>query len=388
MLSILIIAQLMLSLFKRKRRAFICVSILCVALAQLLMHMVSISCTSKTGERFCHPQFTLTFSGPPVGSDGLLLALKDLLKLLSYMAIDLGSHHSLPQDADYDEINLVNTLESSNTFKVNFLGYCKDQPMIRELKNYCTKHNSGLDPISLIMRDMGIQFGLLSSKNPKIMGESFVYTYKLGLRAIADTSRNLDKENNMLRRYLKGFSGDPDSEADRIQIQKIVIFANWLLFTQDFCLVINWLNLIEFILSILAVLLATLMTPVILKGPRGKLNLLRLMVVPTFKIIAVSVILANCCCNLSSTLWFVVLRKAGRSVLKGTDINSVRLGSGLILSWVRLLLECILAWIGFYQDSFSKRYLTNDTDNTEDIQLKSLELAPARERSISSDTTV
>lgn len=154
---------------------------------QLMMFVPLFTCSTTVALPLCMPQFQLRLQQNSTIAQNFLYSAKELLKLLSFLAIDLGwdvDSSALPGSEDYDESNIVNTFQPTNLYRINFFGYCKKQSGPQKLKNYCVDNWNGVDLFAIFIRDMGFQFGKLSSSNVKIMSDSFMLAYELGVRSL------------------------------------------------------------------------------------------------------------------------------------------------------------------------------------------------------------
>lgn len=311
----------------------------------VLLQLPSVSCTNSSGPRFCVPQYQLRFLDIPNQDQNLLEGVKDLLKLLSYMAVDLNYSDRPTAVADYDDINLVNTFSPLNVFKINFLGFCKEQHAFSKLPTYCVNNKFGLEPISMIVRDLGVQFGIISSKNPRIMGESFVYAFKTGLNTFKDPGKNGFLSDGVFSKFVaKGItSGSQSNTAADVGIANLKEAADWLIFMQDFCQVIGLINLIEFCVCVIIVLSTLLLTPAAIGEKRSRSC--RVLIAGgnfALKVLPAFFLVVSFLDIFSLSAWFVTLNRASSSYGLAHKFYELALGGGFYIAVVRFVLGCAL----------------------------------------------
>ncbi|SCU98674.1 LADA_0H14664g1_1 [Lachancea dasiensis] len=329
-------------------------SILATLLTVLLLHLPNASCSSVSGPRYCLPQYELRFLEVPERNQDIFLGAKDLLTLLSYVAVDLNMKVEPAASADYDDVNLVNTFSPSNVFKINHLGFCKDQTSVTKLPKYCSVNLNGLEPISMIVRDVGVQFGITSARNPRIMGESFVYAYRLGLNALTKARG----EQNIFLKYLQPEStpGEPSvATRDYNQWQGV---AGGLLLLQNCCWSISWLALIEFSICVLVIVSTLLTAPKVLSGRNYK-NWTTVNTIGHFalRVLPIVAIIVNFLGVFISAVIYVSLASASANYGMLHRVFDLQAGSGFYVGVVRLLLECVLLWqaLTFQRISFKTK---------------------------------
>ncbi|AAS52818.1 AER135Wp [Eremothecium gossypii ATCC 10895] len=152
--------------------------LLSLATAICLLHLPSYSCTYSRDLPICTPQVSFQLTNTTPTATLFLSTVKEVSMLLSYVAIDLGWNVNFPKPNDYDTSNLVNTFDPSNKYHVNLFGYCKWQPLSNKATWYCMDNPNGLDIISMIVRDLGAQLGVLSHTNTKILSDSLWILYR------------------------------------------------------------------------------------------------------------------------------------------------------------------------------------------------------------------
>ncbi|SCV04871.1 LANO_0G13256g1_1 [Lachancea nothofagi CBS 11611] len=320
-------------------------SILIILFSLVLLHLPSVSCTSIGGPRFCVPQYKIQFLEVPDGDQDLLLGAKDLLTLLSYVAVDLNSKIRPAVPTDYDDVNLVNTFNPSNTFKINHLGYCKEQPGVKKIPSYCSDNGNGLELISMLVRDVGVQFGITSSKNPRIMGDSFVYAFKLGLRTLVESRRGNPKSGSAFSKYIPSESSSPPLEGDPESFSRWSGVAGFLLLMQKFCWSMSLINLVEFSMCILVIVSTIIMAPAALTGRKSSnWHMVDEFGCLVLKIIPMLTVIVSFLGVFSSSLFHATLIKSSATYGLSHRYYELQIGSGFYLSIVRLILECVLLW--------------------------------------------
>ncbi|CEP61673.1 Sma2p LALA0_S03e08218g [Lachancea lanzarotensis] len=328
-------------------------SILISLLAIILLHLPSVSCNSLAGPRFCIPQYTLRFLEVPDPGQNIFVGAKSLLTLLSYVALDLNANGKAANLEDYDDVNLVNTFNAPNRYKMNHLGYCKDQPSVAKIPRYCINNRNGLEPVSTLMRDVGVQFGITSSKNPYMMGNSFVYAFKLGLRALLEAGRNetgsADDSNNIFAKYMSPYSGS-NSEIPVRDLSQWQSAAELLEVLQHLCWSISFINLIEFSLCILVIISTVVTSPTAFTGKRRDKRFettwrtVGIWGHFFLKVLPVLAAIVSFFGVFVSTVLYSSLNKA--SVTQGLSKKyfDLQIGGAFYMNVVRLVLECVLVW--------------------------------------------
>ncbi|KAG2733083.1 hypothetical protein G9P44_004073 [Scheffersomyces stipitis] len=124
----------------------------------------------------CEPLFTLRILDSPKGANQMLSGIREGLRMLSYVAIDLGVNNNLLNNKNLNYDHVIDTLSNSNNiFKFGYNGYCRYDSATKE--QICSKCN-GLDIFSCLVKDIGIQLGKVSNSNsPDLIGESLCTVY-------------------------------------------------------------------------------------------------------------------------------------------------------------------------------------------------------------------
>ncbi|CUS20179.1 LAQU0S01e00782g1_1 [Lachancea quebecensis] len=321
------------------------VTLLALTFVLILLYLPNVSCTSVTGPRFCIPQYKIRFLDVLDEDRNLLQGLRDLLQLLSYVAVDLGSNSTIPATEDYDSINLVNTFDASNTFKINYLGFCKKQMTNSKIPTYCSGNRNGLEPISALVRDVGIQFGIVASKNPHIMGESFVYVFKMGLSALLTPSEEHPGKENVFSKYVSAKAAI-DGESLRSAgetFHRLEELAYWLSMMQKFCWTLGWAGLIEFFLCVAILISILSAAPANLFGKWSK-HIFWFESIGTLllKSLPILVLLVSFFGVLSSATWYISLKKASSHYGLSHKFYDLELGEGFYINVCRLFFQCVI----------------------------------------------
>lgn len=133
----------------------------------------------------CLEQFNFSIVGSSGITEDFINSVKEVLKLVSYLAIDMGWSTELTDSDIYREENLVDTFDADNVYKVNHFGYCKKRG---DSTLYCARNgHSGMDILGILVRDVGIQLGKLSGSHQNetgVLGDSLVLTYHVALSSL------------------------------------------------------------------------------------------------------------------------------------------------------------------------------------------------------------
>lgn len=315
-----------------------------IALTQLLLYIPNFSCRGTSSSAVCLDQFSFSILGSSAVTEDFINSIKEFLKLLSYLAIDMGWSKGLTDTDLYREEKLVNTFDSENVYKVNYFGYCKKRHGERL---YCVPNwDSGMDVLGILVRDIGIQLGMLSASHQndtRLLGDSMVLTYNLALSS--------------LRKFLKGDRGgalskmivsddnyvgsNSESRASRyykgVQLAHFLKLANkFLLFTQICELSTSLLNLAALLSFGLALAL-------------GK----KIRILPILVKITTAALASLATVSLTGTILYYLSLKAlepSKDPMQSPtqwDVLQVRLGPAFIIACIRYAMQLILIPIAF-----------------------------------------
>ncbi|EHN00940.1 Sma2p [Saccharomyces cerevisiae x Saccharomyces kudriavzevii VIN7] len=184
--------------------------LLVLSLSQFLLYLPTTTCTSSKGLRLCAPQFTITVIGGSSTANEFIASVREFLRLISYLTIDMGWSNEFTDPSVYEDENLVDTFQPDKIFELNYFGFCKRS---NKSKIYCTSNeNYGMDVLEVLVRDVGIQLGNISttrSNETKQFGDSLVLTYRLALTSIRDFLKHDKHSGNALSKALIG-TPDPN----------------------------------------------------------------------------------------------------------------------------------------------------------------------------------
>ncbi|ANZ77927.1 BA75_04808T0 [Komagataella pastoris] len=189
-----------------------------VSLATLIVTMHS----CREDSILCLPQISFQLSSETPIARALLVKAEQALRLISYIAVDLGAHPSedgnvfvnphlremaikknMQNPTEFNSVfnylKTVDTLTTDNIFRLNFFGYCKDQ--LAKGSTVC-KNEWGLDFVSVLLRDAGDQLSQITSDpelGRQLVGESFVKAY----RGILKQASNLNLQDRKLENAIQ-----------------------------------------------------------------------------------------------------------------------------------------------------------------------------------------
>lgn len=190
--------------------------VLILAITQILLYIPTFTCTGDLNLPLCTPQFVFSLVDDSLLGKELINAAREFLRLLSFLSIDMGwksndvirFNNSYGNNDVYSKEYLVDTFYRGNSFKVNYYGYCKLRKYKHMTKKVCySNENNGMDIMTVLMRDIGIQFGELSllDKNSSVkLGNSVVYTYKIVTRSLFHFINNDRREGNIFTKTILG----------------------------------------------------------------------------------------------------------------------------------------------------------------------------------------
>ncbi|AMD22077.1 HGL263Wp [Eremothecium sinecaudum] len=232
--------------------------LLALSLAICLLHLPNYSCTYSRDLPICTPQFSFQLTNTTPTATLFLSTVKEVSMLLSYVAIDLGWNVNFPKPDDYDTSNLVNTFDPSNKYHVNLFGYCKWQPLSSKATWYCMDNPNGLDILSMIVRDLGAQLGVLSHSNTKILSDSLWILYRSMFDSFYKFVHDDDYRANKVASFLQSLQqGEPLHSVDQFKTVTLLVkcFENltWAIQVTEICSFV--LMAVAFLLSCVAFIL-------------------------------------------------------------------------------------------------------------------------------------
>lgn len=346
-----------------------------ISALQLLLYMPDFTCTISSGLPLCAPQFSFSIIEDSPTTKDFVASVREFLKLLSYMAIDLGWSTELMDSEIYEEKNLVDTFHHNNVYKVNYLGYCK---VGHSGKNYCTLNgDSGMDVLEILVRDVGIQLGKLSTahvNNTKILSDSLVLTYHLTVSSLKSFLKNDRHRDNALTNILFGLpiSPQPDSDSfvqdnDNLVQHKTASYGKGVGIAHTLSLYNMWffyLHIVEFISSFLCTSSVGGLGLVLLWGKKHNYmpDLMK-----TFTCILNIISAITFLAHIIYILSLKLLEKDPDGFAQNDnnwDLLRVKLGVGFFLLWFRVFLQLIqlpLVWFvaNRYRAETNKKLASN-----------------------------
>lgn len=194
------------------KRFILWVLLFFMAITQLLLYLPDFSCSISTGLPLCIPQFNVNIVTGSRTTKDFVSSVRQFLRLISYLAIDMGWSKYLADPHIYNEENLVDTFDTDNLFKINYFGFCKKTS---GKTKYCVANGDcGMDVLGILVRDVGLQLGRLTQRyenNTRILGDSLVFTYHLGLSSMRKFLRNDNYRNNAFSKLLLATDDQPYS---------------------------------------------------------------------------------------------------------------------------------------------------------------------------------
>lgn len=183
-----------------------------ITLTQFFLYIPNFSCTGSASLPFCAEQFSFSIIESSSITKNFIGSIKEFLRLVSFLAIDMGWSNTLSDPDIYKEDNLVDTFDSENVYQVNYFGYCKKK---NNKRLYCAPSgNNGMDVLGILVRDIGIQLCMLSAprqNDTKVLGDSLVLTYHLALSSLRKILK--DGQGNVFSKIL--LRGDDVSSKGR-----------------------------------------------------------------------------------------------------------------------------------------------------------------------------
>ncbi|QLQ79941.1 hypothetical protein HG537_0C05900 [Torulaspora globosa] len=312
---------------------------LIIALTQLLLYIPIFSCRDTGPSPVCIEQFRFSIIGSSAITEEFINSVKEVLKLISYLAIDMGWSTRMTDSEIYREENLVDTFDAENVYSVNHFGYCKKK---HNSIVYCARNgHSGMDVLGILVRDIGIQLGMLSISHQNettMVGDSLVLTYHLGLTSLKKFLKA--KQTSTLSKVLLLEDGQTErtNNTGPPQFAKGVALARFLQLANAGVLIMLINEIAASTLCLLAVLAYGI--TLILK--------LKVRILITALKVAASTLIAIATITFTSTLlYFLALKTLEPSsdpLQPPTkwDIMQVSVGPGFVIGWIRYALQIIL----------------------------------------------
>lgn len=313
-----------------------------ITIIQFLLYLPNFSCMVSTGVPLCTAQFNFSIVGTSNITRDFIDSIREFLRLISYLALDMG-WVGATDPKFYNEENLVDTFDPDNVYKVNFFGYCKKNGYHRA---YCVQNgNSGMDILSVLVRDVGIQLAKLSSfpaNNTKVLGESLVLTYHLSLSSLRRFLKGDSRNSNAFSKILLGAqdTGMDDDRANKfgkgVDIAYVLKVFNKILFF--------W-QVGEFASSFVCLAIVLGFGLVLTFGKKHQLLPVMLKCSSSILIIAASLTL------LGNTIYFLSLKllEPSHDYSQASDwaLLQVTIGSGFIICCARYLLQLLFLPVTF-----------------------------------------
>lgn len=351
------------------KRFIVWVILFGVTLTHVLLYIPDFTCMSSNRLSICLPQFSFGIIDSSSITHDFIASLREFLKLLSYLTIDMGWSNGIPHSQTYNDENLVNTFSLSNDYNVNHFGYCK---LTDDIKEYCTGNNhSGLDIFGLLVKDVGIQLAKLSSRhenNTNLLGDSLVFTYHLSLSSVFKFLKGDERHGNSFSKLLIGDKASAEKEDDDEKTyayrRGVFLMYGIMLFNRIF----YYIHLFEIMTGIFCLIAVITFGFVLLL--RKKHN-----IVPQIIKISSSLLLILASTCFIGTLSYITLLKMFELdptglVTTGWEMLEVSLGSGFIVSSIRYIFQWIYVPLAFIT---SNHYTSQKRgESTSNFNLKSL----------------
>lgn len=318
--------------------------LLSIALTQLLLYIPIFSCRNTGSSPVCVEQFRFSITGSSAITEEFINSVKEVLKLISYLAIDMGWSTRMTDSDIYREENLVDTFDAENVYSVNHFGYCKKK---HNSILYCARNgHSGMDVLGILVRDIGIQLGMLSishQNETRMVGDSLVLTYHLGLTSLKKFLKA--KQTSALSKVLLLEDGKPGSSkiSGASQFARGVALARFLQLANAGVLIMLINEMTLSALCLLAVLVYGI--TLVLKV---KIRIL----ITALKAVTSALIGIATITFASTLLYFLALKTLEPSAdpmrpPTKWEIMQVSVGPGFVIGWIRYALQIILLPLTF-----------------------------------------
>ncbi|KAL3240415.1 Sma2p [Nakaseomyces bracarensis] len=306
-----------------------------LAITQLLLYLPDFSCSVSVGLPLCTPQFQVSIVTGTRPTQDFVTSVRQFLKLVSYLAIDMGWSKYLESAHIYNDENLVDTFNPNNGFSINYFGYCKSTDGRRV---YCISNSdNGMDILGILVRDVGIQLGKLSPQyetNSRLLGDSLVLTYHLAVSSLRSILRSNRYKNNAFSKLL--FEGDSNhirNYSKGVGLAFILTMTNKGMF---------YIHLAEIVLSGIFVLSILLFGFVLIFGKHHRF------VPKLLKICSTSMFTVATMSYMATITYLATLKLLEPADLMVEDSKNnnwelldTSVGSGFIISCFRYIIQCL-----------------------------------------------
>ncbi|CCD24621.1 Sma2p NDAI_0D03070 [Naumovozyma dairenensis CBS 421] len=328
---------------------------------QFLLYLPSFTCTFSPLSSFCSPQFNFGIVGTSIAAKEFIGSVREFLKLLSYLTLDMGWSNELIDPEIYKDENLIDTFQDSNVYKVNYLGFCKKND-IEDKKIYCVSNGlAGMDILGILIRDIGLQLGELSSahvNDTRQLGDSMVFTYHLTLNSLRKLFKNDKKKDKGFSKILLGDQKNADGPKN--YRRGIDIAYTLMLFNK--VLTITYLT--EFSISFICVAIVVAFGMVLLWGKHHRFIPLFLKIFGSLLMLLSTI---TFCCNI---IYLLILKAwevntSETTSVTGWEMLKVSIGSGFMINGVRYVLQWVFLPVLFLTANHYGVKATNDDKTKE-----------------------
>lgn len=334
------------------KRLIVWAVLLVLSLSQFLLYLPTTTCTTSKGLRLCAPQFTVTVIGGSNTANEFIGSVREFLRLISYLTIDMGWSNELTDPSVYEDENLVDTFQPDKVFELNYFGFCKRS---NRSKIYCTSNqNYGMDVLEVLVRDVGIQLGNISttrSNETKKFGDSLVLTYRLALTSIRDFLKHDKHSGNALSKALIG-TPDPNVK-DQSPTKNYSKGVNLAYILMVFNGMVFYLAVLELIVGFLSICVVSAFGGALSVGKRHRLFPILLKFSSS---ILVTLSTLTLLCNVIYLIALKTLEPDDASVAgpdravshtTGWELLQVNVGSGFIVGLARYAIQWVLLLLAF-----------------------------------------
>lgn len=329
-----------------------------ITLTQFLLYLPDFSCTLSTSLPTCTAQFNFAIVDSSRITHDFIASVQEFLKLLSYLTIDMGWSNELSDPSIYNDENLVDTFHQENIYKMNYFGYCK---RTNGKRVYCVQNgNSGMDVLSLLIRDIGIQLGKLSSihaGNTKVLADSLAFTYQLALSSLHSFLKNDRSRENAFSNIIVGSLHD---ESVSSNYSKGVTIAYALMI---FNKILLFIHISEICMSFVCLLSVVIFGMSLIWGKKHYALPILLKSTSFILITASSITI------ISNILYLMGLKMLEPSKINGVstgwELLQVTVGSGFIIGCTRYLVQCIFVPVTFLTANHYS--VKNSSKKTEEV---------------------
>ncbi|KAH3900018.1 Sma2p SCDLUD_004335 [Saccharomycodes ludwigii] len=370
---------------------FILPNFLCFQLPHVVTNGNSESSSNSslsTQHYICWSQFQLSFKSCTHVSKKFLESAQELLKLLSYLALDLNVTDNKTYEVMHND-QLISTFNTSDLYKINFFGYCKKNKNTNYI--YCINKLQGLNLPMIFIKDIGLQFGRISTRNAQLVSDSLLFICEKFIQFINSYSSNNNRnyEDNIYDYILRRIFNIEKYEKMENSIRTLQQYTKKYILFKKIILSVNSILFIELLLCILGGLVC-IVSLLLTLSQNSRVQRYQIVFLSTSTIIQTITLLLSITINL-----FIIIycRKLGNLTYfdnsnttnkNDTEIFNVSMDTGFYINICRTLFQVMVLAIHLIMPTCTNITISNtitkkdveDCDNEELMSKKGHSSSP------------